>query len=94
MPEHDRPVDIDETALTQLALDAISHDPFDPELEPFRPGGDQAPALLPEWYMPPPGGRVGRGRAAGLVMIAVSLLVINIGGFCVTWGWPEFVWKG
>lgn len=90
----DEPAGLDDTALTQLALDAVSHDPFEPDLDPFEPDEGTPTALLPEWYMPPPGGPVGRGRSVVMVGVAISLLVINIGGFCVTWGWPEFVWKG
>ena len=79
--------------LTELALEAEPFDPFGPDVEPYR---DLDPArfpLLPDWYMPAPGST--RSRKGGAVMwaFALDLVVINIGGFCVTWGVPEFVWK-
>ena len=80
--------------LTELALDAKPFDPFDDDVEQF---GDDDPAkfrLLPEWYMPAPGITRSKGRAAVMLGLALSFAVISVGGFCVTWGWPEFVWKG
>ena len=48
--------------------------------------------MLPQWYMPAPAGRRGRGRAWVLVTVAASLTIGNVVGFCVTSGFPEFVW--
>jgi hypothetical protein len=87
-------VEFTDEELTALALEAAPFDPFDPDVERF---GDDDPDrfhLLPEWYMPAPGITRSKGRAAVMLAFAVALVVINIGGFCVTWGWPEFVWKG
>jgi hypothetical protein len=86
-------VEFSDDELAQLALDADPFDPFDPELEPF--GGKDATEfpVLPAWYMPAPGIVRSRPRAAVMFGFAVALVVINIGGFCVTWGFPEFVWK-
>ena len=86
-------VEFSDEELTQLALDAQPFDPFDPDVERF---GDVDPArfpLLPEWYMPAPGITRSKPRAAVMFGFAIALVVINIGGFCVTWGFPEFVWK-
>lgn len=79
--------------LTELALGATPFDPFGPDVERF---GDEPDvfALLPSWYMPAPGIARSRGRAAVMLGLALSFAVISVGGFCVTWGWPEFVWKG
>lgn len=80
--------------LTDLALAAETFDPFDPDVERF--GGDEPEtfALLSEWYMPAPGITRSKGRAAVMLGLALSFAIISVGGFCVTWGWPEFVWKG
>jgi hypothetical protein len=85
------PPEISDEELTALALAA---DP-DPEVPDDAVPFDDRPAafpLLPEWYMPAPGIRRSRGRAAVMLTFAVALVVINIGGFCVTYGIPEFVW--
>jgi hypothetical protein len=44
--------------------------------------------------MPAPGVHRNRSRSRDAVMLAfaASLVVINVGGFCVTYGFPEFVW--
>ncbi len=87
-------VEFTDEELTELALDAEPFDPFDPDVEQF---GDHDPnrfPLLPQWYMPAPGITRSKGRAAVMFGFAIALVVINVGGFCVTWGWPEFVWKG
>lgn len=86
-------VEFDDDELTELALAADPFDPFDPDVDPFDPGGHAASLkLLPEWYMPAPGLTRGRGRVAVMFGLALALTIINIAGFCVTWGWPEFVW--
>ena len=87
-------VEFTDEELTALALDAEPFDPFGDDVERF---GDDDPAkfpLLPQWYMPAPGLTRSRGRAAVMLGWALALIVVNVGGFCVTWGWPEFVWKG
>ena len=78
--------------LTELALDAELFDPFDPEVECFG-GPDPAKfAVIPEWYMPAPGIPRSKFKAAVMLGLAASLIVITVGGFCVTYGVPEFVW--
>jgi hypothetical protein len=80
--------------LTRLALDAEPFDPFDPAVQQFAGAGDPARfPVIPEWYMPAPGIPRSRARAAVMLGFAVSLVVITIGGFCVTLGVPEFVWQ-
>ena len=97
MPDDDASLDaaefeISDEELTALALAADPDVPVPDDAVPF---GDNDPtkfALLPAWYMPAPGLRRSRGRAAVMLAFAASLVVINIGGFCVTYGIPEFVW--
>jgi len=86
-------VEFTDEELTQLALDADPFDPFDPEVHPFDGDRRGSLPLLPEWYMPAPGVARGRTRTAVLLALAVALVTINVGGFCVTYGVPEFVWK-
>jgi hypothetical protein len=86
-------VEFSDEELAQLALEALPFDPFGPDVEQF---GDRDVAqfpVLPEWYMPAPGIVRSRSRAAVMFGFAIALLIINVGGFCVTWGFPEFVWK-
>ena len=97
MPDDDASLDatdfeISDEELTALALAADPDAPVPDDAVPF---GDNDPtkfALRPAWYMPAPGIRRSRGRAAVMLAFAASLVVINIGGFCVTYGIPEFVW--
>lgn len=79
--------------LTRLALDAEPFDPFDPEIERFGGPDPVKFAVIPEWYMPAPGIPRSKARAAIMLGFAVSLIVITIGGFWVTFGVPEFVWE-
>lgn len=79
--------------LTEMALDAQPFDPFDPEVERF--GGDRSAefAAVPEWYMPAPGVPRTRGKSAMLFAFVIALVVGTVGGYCVTYGVPEFVWN-
>ncbi|MFP5489680.1 MAG: hypothetical protein ACLGHQ_15415 [Acidimicrobiia bacterium] len=93
MPTDDE-LDI-EISDAELTAEALAADPDAPLPDDAVPFGDNDPTkfpLLPEWYMPAPGIRRSRGRATVMLAFAVSLVVINIGGFCVTYGIPEFVW--
>lgn len=98
MPEHDEPeieiddIEISDAELTALALAADPDAPVPDDAVPFGDTDPTSFALLPEWYMPAPGIRRSRGRAAVMLTFAASLVVINIGGFCVTYGIPDFVW--
>lgn len=98
MPDDDERFDEPETEITdeELTALALAADPDAPVPDDAVPFGDNDPAsfaLLPQWYMPAPGIRRSRGRAAIMFVFAISLVVINIGGFCVTYGIPEFVWR-
>lgn len=85
---------ITDAELEQLALTAQAHDPFADDVEPFAdPDGQAETGLLPEWYMPAPSNRLGPGRRLGLTALAIGMLIINVGGFCTTYGFPEFVWN-
>jgi hypothetical protein len=86
-------VEFSDEELTRLALEARPFDPFDPDVEPFDGVDPHTFPLLPAWYMPAPGITRSKPRAAVMLGFAAALVVINIGGFCVTWGVPEFVWK-
>jgi len=86
---------ITDAELERLALDAEAHDPFAHDIEAFRdPDAPADSGLLPEWYMPAPSNRIGMGRRLGLAGMALGMAVVNIGGFCTTYGLPEWVWKG
>lgn len=86
--------DVSDAELEQLALAAQAHDPFADDVEPFAdPDADASVGLLPEWYMPAPSNRLGLGRRLGLTALAIGMLIINVGGFCTTYGFPEFVWN-
>ena len=80
----------------ELAAEALAADPDTPiakDAKPFDAGSEAAAInMLPQWYMPAPAGRRGRGRAWVLVTVAASLTIGNVVGFCVTSGFPEFVW--
>ena len=80
--------------LSELALEAEWFDPFGDDVEQFGGNEPEKFALLPEWYMPAPGITRSKGRAAVMLGLALSFAIATVGGFCVTWGWPEFVWKG
>ncbi len=80
--------------LTRLALAATPFDPFEPDVIRFDDGSDdRAVALLPAWYMPAPSLRRDRGRTIVFTAVAIALFVINVGGLCVTYGFPDPVWK-
>jgi hypothetical protein len=74
--------------LTALALSADPDAPVDPDAVPF--GATDNGALLPDWYMPAAAG-VGRTRSRAVVAAIVvgSLLLLNAGGLCVTYGYIE-----
>jgi hypothetical protein len=78
--------------LTEMALDAEPFDPFDPEIECFDDDAAKL-AVIPEWYMPAPGIPRSKAKAAVLFAFAISLIVGTVGGYCVTYGVPDFVWN-
>ncbi len=83
-------VDITDEELTELALAADPDAPLDPDAVPFDTHMADYPELLPSWYMPMPGGfSRSRRKAAVVVLIIVSLLVVNAVGLCITYGHLE-----
>lgn len=84
---------ITDEELTALAMAADPDAPIPDDAVPFGTGHDgDVVALLPSWYMPALGHRPGRGRRIVLAGLVCSLLAANVVGFCVTNGFPEFVW--
>ena len=86
----DEPCFTDEE-LTELALDAVAPDPFAPDAVPF--GDVDPPGLLPTWYMPAPSLRRTRSRTVVFAGIVFALLIIDVVGVCVTYGFPDPVWR-
>lgn len=83
---------ITDAELTALALAADPDAPIPDDAVPFGSHDGVGVALLPAWYMPAPAARPGRGRRIVFAGLVCSLLVANVVGFCVTNGFPEFVW--
>jgi len=78
----------------ELAAEALAADP-DVALGAdavLFPNTDTAHAMLPDWYMPAPSPRRSRGRTVVFTVMAASLVACNVVGFCVTSGFPEFLW--
>lgn len=78
--------------LAHLAMNADPDQTVPDDAVPFVPDGGPA-GLLPEWYMPAPSSRRSRPRTVVLAGVAIALFVINVGGVCVTYGFPDPVWK-
>jgi hypothetical protein len=81
------PTGLTDDELTAQALAADPDQPLDPWAVPFRsepaPGAD----LLPEWYMPRVlVGRSTPGRRAVAIAVVAAALLINVFGFCITYG--------
>ena len=78
----------------ELAAEALAADPdapLDDDAVPFD-AGNEGDRILPDWYMPALGpSRSRRGRVM-FTVLAGSLVAGNLAGFCVTYGFPEFVW--
>ena len=85
--------DVTDDELAELAERAVWFDPFADGVVPFEDPDGPPNSLLPEWYMPAPTNRLGVKRRLALAGLALGLVVINVGGFCVTYGFPEFVWS-
>lgn len=78
--------------LAELAMAADPDAPIPDDAIPFDASGTADGALLPSWYMPAPSARPGRARRIVFAGLVCSLLTANVVGFCVTNGFPEFVW--
>ncbi len=83
---------ITDAELTALAMAADPDAPIPDDAVPFGSADDASLPLLPSWYMPAPSPRVDRPRRIVFAGLVCSLLFANIAGFCVTNGFPEFVW--
>jgi hypothetical protein len=78
---------ITDEELTALALAAAGDDDLAPDAQPWAdamaPGSD----LLPSWYMP---GTVrhtrSRWHSAIVILIVAGFVIINLAGFCITYG--------
>jgi hypothetical protein len=84
-------MDLTDEKLTAEAMAADPDAPIAPDAVPFAAGGDSQ-AMLPQWYMPVPSSRRSRGRVITFAVLAGSLVAGNVAGFCVTSGFPEFLW--
>jgi hypothetical protein len=84
---------ITDEELTALALAADPDLPLGDDAVPLRPLTADGEPLLPEWYMPAPGGRARRDwRSRVAISMAVGLVLINACGWCITNGFPEIPW--
>ena len=83
--------ELTDAELTAEALAADADAPLPDDAVPFD--ADEVDAgMLPEWYMPAPRAGSTRGRKFVFTVLAASLVTCNVVGFCVTFGFPEFVW--
>lgn len=82
----DYPVITDEE-LTRQALAASREPDVSPDAVPWSGAWASSPLLIPEWYMPRPGGS-SRGRGAMIVigLVLVGFLTIDACGLCITSG--------
>lgn len=87
-PDHFPPA-FTEDELAELALAADIDGPLDEDAVPFGVYLGQLPGLLPQWYMPTPMSRQGRGRAWRLpvvLAIVAAFVIIEAFGLCSTFG--------
>jgi hypothetical protein len=87
------PPEFTDDELTALALAADPDQPIPDDAVPFSSTDALGAGLLPDWYMPAPSLRRSPRRTFVLAGVAISLFVINVGGVCVTYGFPDPVWK-
>jgi hypothetical protein len=73
--------------LTELALAADPNAPLDVDAVPLGEYLDQAPGLLPPWYMPAPMARRSPSwRLPVVLVIVAAFLIIEAFGLCSTFG--------
>jgi hypothetical protein len=73
--------------LTELALAADPDAPIGEEAVPLAVYLDQAPGLLPSWYMPTPMVRTGKAwRLPVVLVIVAAFVIIEALGLCSTFG--------
>ncbi len=80
-------VGITEAELTELAMAADVDAPLSDDAVPLAVYLEQAPGLLPQWYMPVPMARRGKGWRAPVVLVLVAaFVIIEAFGLCSTFG--------
>jgi len=73
--------------LTELALAADPEAPIGEDAVPLAVYLDQAPGLLPSWYMPTPMVRRGKTwRLPVVLVIVAAFVIIEAFGLCSTFG--------
>jgi hypothetical protein len=76
-----------EAELTELALAADPDAPMAEDAVPLAVYLDQAPGLLPSWYMPSPMARAGKTwRLPVVLVIVAAFVIIEAFGLCSTFG--------
>ncbi|MDW3214398.1 MAG: hypothetical protein R8G01_10400 [Ilumatobacteraceae bacterium] len=93
MPDHVHDDEFTDDELAALALAADPDTVVPDDAVPFTGVDEPGLGLLPEWYMPMPGGGRSTSKRVVLTGVAIALFVINVGGVCVTYGLPDPVWK-
>ena len=78
---------ITEAELTELALAADPDAPLAEDAVPLSVYLDEAPGLLPTWYMPSPMVRGGKSwRVPVVLVIVAAFVIIEAFGLCSTFG--------
>ncbi|MGD0394160.1 MAG: hypothetical protein ABSC41_16145 [Acidimicrobiales bacterium] len=78
---------ITEAELTELALSADPDAPLAEDAVPLSVYLDEAPGLLPPWYMPSPMVRGGKSwRVPVVLVIVAAFVIIEAFGLCSTFG--------
>ena len=76
-----------EVELTELALAADPDAPLAEDAVPLSVYLDEAPGLLPTWYMPSPMVRGGKSwRLPVVLVIVAAFVIIEAFGLCSTFG--------
>jgi hypothetical protein len=79
--------DITEAELTELALAADPDAPLADDAVPLAVYLEDAPGLLPAWYMPSPMVRGGKSwRVPVVLVIVAAFVIIEAFGLCSTFG--------
>ncbi len=87
------PVALSDEELTRLALAADPDAPIPADAVPFGVADGLGVELLPSWYMPAPSLRRSRRRTVVFAGLVFSFVVLDVMGLCVTYGFPDPVWK-
>jgi hypothetical protein len=76
-----------EAELTELAMAADVDAPLSDDAVPLAVYLEQAPGLLPQWYMPAPMARRSKGwRVPVVLVIVAAFVIIEAFGLCSTFG--------